>query len=443
MVTDTWMHPLNRTEFTAALKKGQGRAFQHIAQYGIGDFEDLVLDACLHNQNYDSQVDPARAPWLFSIIKAAPNYDMYRDAIFSDLETSDSWDLIQECHLLYEMIQTGDQDARSKLKTIVFQQASQAAEWEHIFVDFIVEFITRAEFLELARIYGNRLIDDPEDSPPASLFPDARKREFAEILDQSGRDDPPILRYRQYLTNLEQGEPPERIRTEYSLEQILDNAHKKRGKYPGQYLSFGKQATPDELKKVFTLLLDENDPEVRLRLLWVFRRAHLPALNEVLFEWANGSDAALRQAVIYTLGDVTDERVHSLALEKLKKGELMGPDAGVIKLFHHNYDHSDAGLIASALTKVSGSDEDHHSLGYDLRELSETQSDLELSDALYWVYEMTPCMTCRYNVLLELQKYNRISDQITSEIPYDCDPYIRDLVTGLGFNKPNNISGQV
>lgn len=445
MLTDTSMIPLNRTEFAAALKKGQGRAFQHIAQYGIGDYEDLLLDACLHSKNYDNQVDPPRAPWLFSMIRDTPNYGRFRDAIFYDVDTSESWDLIQECHFLYEMILNGDQEAKRKLKEIVFTDAIQGSDLEYILVDFYIEFLTPEEFLDLVRIYGNRLIQDPEDEVPDSLIPDVKEREFSELLQQFGEEDIPIYRYRQYLAEVEKRNNEresidsdtrmknrhERIRETYTLDQILDDARNARGDFPGRYLTFGRHATREELEAIYHALLLETDPHEQLRLLWVFRRAPLPVLNDLLFEWVNGSDERIRDTVIYSLSAVSDDRVRQLALKLISNRELVRLNPGVISLFHHNYEKQDAGLITTALQSLEAEDEAIHSLGYDLRELVEIQPDPNLSDALRWVYESTPCMHCRQNALIELKKFNRIDARIAQEIHFDADHDIREFAKQL------------
>ena len=181
----------------------------------------------------------------------------------------------------------------------------------------------------------------------------------------------------------------------------------------------------EELDTVYVSLLSEGDPSVQMRLLWVFRNAPLPELNDSLFQWANGADKGLREAVIDALSQVIDEKVHRLAKEKIKRAELLGPESGTIRLFHKNYEKSDAQLITSALYSIEANDEDTHSIGYDLIGLSKTQADPNLSEALKWVYEYTPCMNCRYQALLQLKGFDEIDEQIKQELPFDANEDIR------------------
>jgi hypothetical protein len=432
--------PLSRDEFAAALKKGQGRALQHIAHFGLGEYKELVLEACLHNQIYDTY--DSRAPWLFSMFQNTLYYEEFRETIQNHLETSTPWDLIQLSDLLREMVEAGDNLARQRLKETVFNQAYKSSEDEDIIIDEWVDLQTTDEFIELARIFGNRLMENHEVHPFDGLIPEEKKQEFKEILHQYAQNDLSIRKYWEYLD--EQGKladtpPPsfnrdtyvsdshDRIRKCYNLDQTLRDAQNKEGNHI-RYITFGENATQEELDTIFASLMSEKDPEVQMRFLWVFRRAQLPALNDSLFQWANGSERGLRASAIAALAQLKEEKVHQLAKEKVKRAELLGPDHEVINLFQKNYDKSDARLITSALCSIEANEEDTHSIGYGLVKLAEIQGDPGLSGGLKWVYEYTRCMYCRYKALKQLKAFNEIDERISQELPFDADESIRELV---------------
>jgi hypothetical protein len=60
---------LDRTEFASALRKGQGRAMLPVIHFGLDDVKDLVLEACIHNQVYDQQIESGRGDWLFEMFR--------------------------------------------------------------------------------------------------------------------------------------------------------------------------------------------------------------------------------------------------------------------------------------------------------------------------------------------------------------------------------------
>jgi hypothetical protein len=87
---------------------------------------------------------------------------------------------------------------------------------------------------------------------------------------------------------------------------------------------------------IYSHLLKESDDAVRLRLLWVFQRASVPELNNLLFIWVNGEDVELRSAAIGALSQIHDDKVHQLAKAEVKSGNLTGADSGMISLFINN-----------------------------------------------------------------------------------------------------------
>ena len=78
---------LDKIEFAAALRKGQGRAMLHVLHYGLEDVEGLILEACLHNQVYDQQLESIRGDWLFSMIRNSLNFAKFREVILKVLQT--------------------------------------------------------------------------------------------------------------------------------------------------------------------------------------------------------------------------------------------------------------------------------------------------------------------------------------------------------------------
>jgi len=228
----------------------------------------------------------------------------------------------------------------------------------------------------LARIFGQRLISDPNDHVDDSLLYDESYPEYARILNEYSRREVAVNTYREYLekrSKLRSSTEPkdketskqqhhERIRRKYSLQTILDDARKEVGRIPGHYVTFGMHATAVELEKVYTCLLSETNDSVRRRLLWVFRRAKLPRIDDILLDWANNDNEELRAASIAALSRVSDPRVHRLARMKAETGKLLGADNGSLDLFIYNFEGGDGLLIKNGLDSIQPDSEDAHSL---------------------------------------------------------------------------------
>ena len=103
---------LERSEFTAALKKGLGRAARHVSAYGLDEVADLVLEACLHDQRYDAQAEPNRAGWLFTMFSDSDQYPRFQESILNHLKTETRmYDALQLLGLAKEMAAGGDDEA--------------------------------------------------------------------------------------------------------------------------------------------------------------------------------------------------------------------------------------------------------------------------------------------------------------------------------------------
>ena len=419
---------------------------KQVQQSGMGKYKDLILEACLHNQVYDSQIDPSRAPWLFLMFKDSPHYNEFRDAISKQLREATDWDCVQLLHLLGQMAIAGDQVARQTLKEAVFAEANQPSEDEYLIVKEWSQLQSLGEFLDLARICGERLLENPLAFAPVGAIPEDREQEFRQALADHARAEPALQKYQSCLRErgwLEDYDGPfdreaarrerhERFRQEYPLEQVLTDAKKKQGEFPARYTAFGRHATQDELEAVYDALLEELDPEVQMRLLWVFRSVPLPAISQLVLDWAAGDHGGVRAAAIAALAQIKDEKIHQLARQKLSRAELLGADNEALLLFEKNFMESDAPLIATALRAVHPDREDAHSLGFDIIEVSRAQETPRLVEALKWAYENTPCVHCRHNTLIELEKYGGIDEPIWQELPFDADESVREFAENKG-----------
>lgn len=432
---------LARNEFAAALKKGQGRALQHVLAYGLDDVSDLVLDACLHDQRYDAQAEPGRGAWLFQMFGHSELYLRFQATILEHLKTeTNTWDALQLLFLAAEMADHGDEQARQELGAKLRERAARV-EWsdDWLGAELWVELAGESGLLELARIYGKRLLKDPKDLVPGNIFGEGgTAQEHRETLRRYAEGEPEIKIYSDYLEERdakkeawatirvdEAARNREAVRRQYDVARILKVAKAHASEWPGRFYRFGRVATAPELEEIHNLLLQERDVEARLRLLWVFRRATLPLLSNTLFEWANGSDPVIRAAAIAALSNSHDVRVHELAIAKARAGELVGADSEALELFRNNYLASDAPIISQAVLLLRPSADDAHDLSFSLTDLATQYPDMGMAPALLWVYENTPCAYCRERALVQLDARQRLSADVVQECLFDSSEHIR------------------
>ncbi len=402
-----------------------GRAFLYVQNYGLNLVKDLVLNACLHNISYDPQCEESRAKWLFTMFDRSRHYLEIREAILAALAIeTETWDLLQLCQLTKEMALRGDTIAADRLADRVYQHAIQPSSCDWLGANELIDVWGIDAALELSRIYGQRLITNPDDFVPDTLaifenMPDETRL----IFDRYAAVEQSISTYDRYLV-AQKLECDLRSRkslqsNKMSLERIIDRARNKQQEFPSIYMRFGRQASPDELAIILDLLINESDEDVCLRLLWVFWRTPLPRLFERLFDWADSKNDSLRISSVETLGRVSDNKVYQLGRSKLASRQIVGADTSTIDLFINNYHSGDAELILAGLNEVEIDREDLHAIGCSIINLSKKQANLELVILLNWLYDLTPCSHCRKSIVTQLENYHQLSDRLLAEYQFD------------------------
>ena len=181
---------LNRDEFAVALRKGQGRALLHVIHYGLADIDDLVLEACIHNQVYDQQLESGRGDWLFSMFRETPYYSTFRAEILNGLNgETESWNLFQLIQLARNMAASGDAVARTVMEEAVYRIAANPDSDDWIGVEDWLDLEGAEGMLQLARVYGRRLLDNPEDFVNDRLLEYEGHPDFRDILKQKASTD--------------------------------------------------------------------------------------------------------------------------------------------------------------------------------------------------------------------------------------------------------------
>jgi hypothetical protein len=436
---------LSKKEFADALQKGLGRAYLHAIHYGIDEVDDLVLKACLHDQASDPQSEDSKAEYLFAMFQNTQYLPRFKESILSALKTKrNTWDVQLLFKVALQIAKTGDQETYIAIREKAIKKAKKSSEDEWLGAQEWITLAGTDGAIELARIYGSRLIKNPEEYiPEGEIFPNEEfKNDFRNRLLEDSSKDPVLKAYWNYLNNRGVFKPrtgpyvstetihkrrKEQIRQRYNLNSILNDAKNKIDKYGSRFGEFGWAATTEELETIYKYLLNETDCAVIWRLLRVFNRVPLPGLDDKLFLWAHSDDSQVRKVAIFVLANNTNERVHALAKDKIQNSNLAGADAGSIKLFVNNYAHGDAKLITDALFRTRPNKEDAHELAWDVIHLSEKYHDVGLADTLKWAYEKTPCSACRYRIIEQLDLLGQFNDEILYECLFDGNGDIADL----------------
>lgn len=437
-IDETW--DLSRDEFADAIAKGLGRAFLYVQNHGLDRVKDLVLTACLDDLSYDRQCDTSRAEWLFAMFADSPHYSEFRDKILAALFIeSDFHEPYQLCELAAEMALKGDAVAVDTLEKYVYDLSSQPMSdeyWSEANQLIRVRGIDAA--IELSRIFGRRLLANPEDPVPPGWYLDFFKdisEETSAIFARCASAEESSIIYYQYLIDTKRenerkcAERNSRSKKRVSIQEIIELARTKKHEYCRVYSLFGSRATAAELETIFELLLKEPDEDICLRLLWIFMEAPMPRLVDRIFDWLDSPDTRLKTATFIAISQISDDRVYRLGRSRLATGLFVDDDRDTtLDLFVNNYYSGDAELILASLKGVEIDRDDLHSIGFNIVEISKKQNNPELVSLLCWIYNYNPCAICREFTVKQLQKYERFDGELLMEYQYDSRQFQQNSI---------------
>lgn len=441
---------LTREQFADAVSKGLGRAMMHVKRYGLGDVADILLDACIHNKIYDAQCEDRRADWLYAMFNNSPQYNDFSAAILSALKKENEWyEIVQLCDLAKEMALDGDEYAWAALKDFVLKSASVQGERDYFGVDEYIKVEGANAVLELARIYGQRLIENPEDDVLGRLsYEDEDCKAFAQLLKEHSYSDHRIKIYFDYLDDNDELSPfdvpseadramerenrKSKFLSQYNVEQIIDCAKIDEKENRTIFRRFGMYADRKDLEVVFAAFLKAKEDAVRKRLLWVFGPIPLPVIHEWFFELADSEDEELRAAILSAFANCKNDRVHEFARQRVKAGKILGwGNSFVLDIYEKNFTNDDAKLISDAILTSKPAKDDIHRFGLSITSIAEKNKSNELKDMLIWVYENTPCSYCREFAIVRLNDIGALSHEMIDECMWDGSEDIREFAKVL------------
>ena len=202
-----------------------------------------------------------------------------------------------------------------------------------------------------------------------------------------------------------------------TLQEFLSTIEKSSSKERGYCFRFGRNATADDIKQLFEIMLIEKDHKKLLHYLFVFSKTEMPDVSETIMALTESDDKELRNAAINALANIKNNVVRELALKLLDNGRL---DA--LALFIHNYCEGDFKLIFSKLPEHDDPDDIHWYTGHILG-LCDKNICSEATECLLWIYENTPCSICREESVSNLIEIEKFPKALEEEFKYDCHEY--------------------
>ncbi len=421
--------PLTCAAFASALKTGHGRAVHQVSGPGSNGLEDQIIEACVYCQSYDPQCEAERAPWLYGIASRAGLESKLIQAIEALMRKpppEDHRDLDQRSAMLKELAAAGVGDARR----LLYQSLARLSDTVNVIAgDQIVALDGVDGLIHVARQLGRWLREDPEFWVDACLIEqlDAAVGSVVGLaaLLREAASDSDIARYLAGVRDTRDSqEDPTKRANPFAMTGAQIVAHVR--SHPKDrchwFRGWGHRASADQREVVFAALLDEHEPAHAERLLRCFAKTGVPRFDTTLLHWVFQSDRALRGAAVQALGQHRRQELREAALQFFAEGDL---ENGV-RLLVANFRAGDLSMCAQRLEPLADADQCHR-LGVKVLALCEAHPCSDALGCLLYVYEFSPCSTCRQRAVASLIEAGIAPAWLLEEAAMDADPDTRTL----------------
>ncbi|GAC1465969.1 MAG: hypothetical protein NVSMB9_06050 [Isosphaeraceae bacterium] len=411
-----------------ALRKGLGRAMQWARTRRLDD--DMLLEACLRDLRYNTQVEESRGEWLWQMIRAVEAVDRFRIPILHALyELCDERSANQLCKLACHYAAGGDSTFLKRLYEIVQRKPIVDSLW--LGEDELIHLEGETGFLFAARVRGKSLPNRAWEWDDNLLVEHAIGR-FGErrvnmLLENT--TDQALKTFRECLYRQKETETRRKPEPSYrekmraiTVDDILAAAEANEVGF-SLFRGWGMHAAAADFEIMLQHLWSAREPKVIANLLMVLAHRAAPRFDARLFELCRHGDTRVRRRAHLALEKIEHPLIREFALGELEKGVCDGP---VIGLFARNYQSGDERGILEAI-KLPKEDYELHSSLRNVIKVLEANPAADCSQLGVIAYASTPCELCRTDAARLLHQQHVAPGWLTEESRFDSHEENREL----------------
>jgi len=457
---------MNREEFRDALRKGLGRAVQHVRNSSPEVVRDDLTHACTHFLGLNLQEElGSRATWLFSMIEATGEPNFYRKKVIEALEQMpDNPDDTETFNELYSLLT--EFAARSDTESLaVMRRRFETAnvlyephfgfynllrieeidalirllcrEWKRIrddetlgaFGDWEIEYAEKELGKEAVQ---NALEKESLVNESVRLCLERLRREKTEILARQAEQEKSkktLPQLSELIDVLNENWPQE---TDWTDDTFRDAFSQRRNLFWHSGRLYAKP-TPEELEFAFQQLLKTIDPGRQLCLLAVFAKETMPRLEPRLLSLLDAPLYLIRLGAEQAFSRMTDPQVRTKGLELVAKASDFNDWYFGIGLLEKNYRPGDELLLQRTLELIPADTDVHnlHAIVMSLLDLIDANAEFSFELILLWAYENTPCPYCRYRCVEQMIQRNITPKNLLEECFDDLYESTRELAKNV------------
>ncbi len=417
-------------EFTRSLRSGTGKAYRILEKHPELPVDDLLIDAALHNYDYDPQCSGSHAFQVAELLKLRPDYKelilqiaerFAAEFNFETWEEVDSryWDIDQ----LYDLL--GHNRISPRITKMIHERFVRRHRLESVIGQksiMTTEGIKGLRFI--AETLGSSLRNDPDfqfDDWLVFQCRDIYGPDWGRLLMLRGKagKNADIQTFLIALEDCIQKEI-KRAKRPYQptdMKRIMTFLQEKKKRYLGHVVLAGP-----ERAKLRRMLMEETD-HIRLDIICqalARSKSVTYAIIPRLLELSYSSDKPLAYKAIMALGSVKSKGIREIAIKEITEN----PGGWkFFELLEKNWQPGDEKLFLKWFNRLR-SPFTRHSMIMSILAIEDIPLPASL---LKYLLNRVSCGNCRGSLARRLAAQNALSDEICQEFLHDAMEKIREI----------------
>jgi hypothetical protein len=439
---------MTKSQFKEAFRRGLGSAYIELKNCSsLEKYKDIVLWCCLHNTCYDMQCEGERGIYLYDSISLYEDRNPFEEAIIKKFMNKklDTWVFDQLCNLLCRFAMDGSLRARDalygkydKLFTLLSSKRDISSlcterdnfEWLCVWLTSLDGF--RA-FKRIVEQIGEFFISAKDtnifnlDWFYANAQDKFRKKRVDNYMRNSASKNKAVEAFLNEIESFE-SHNPQSIDSP-SLKQLMEACSESAGyRSRGIALHFARTALAEELIELAQVALKETNLDIKLGLLWAFRKVPFPLDERYIFELAESDNKSIREIAFDMMQHLSSDKIHDYAIKLIKEKKEM---VNSLSLLCHCYQPEDETLLAEGVKGLSVTYNygGWHGVFMDVKDLLDKHPYKFDPSLFIHIYQQTLCSSCRALLVQSMYKQKILPRKILEECLYDSYEDTRKFAT--------------
>lgn len=422
-----------KAQFKEAFKRGLGSSYLMLKESNNREkYMDIVLWCCLRNTCYDMQCEGGRGSFLYKAICLYEDKSCFEEAIIRKFmqKNLDTGLFSQLCELLYLFAADGSNRASEalyrkynallgSLSRRTNPAVQESLEWLCVWLTSLDGF---PAFKRIVIQLGEYACRNSGAVDMEWFYSNAKNKFGAKRVDTFLQSNAVKSDYvKAFLNSVSQTtfhdrrgvEPP-------ALEELVEAVKEKQSRFRsrGLALRFSRTATEDELLRLAEYAVGETDLEIKLELLWTFKKVRFPLDERFIFELAESDNEAIRAVAFEMLQHLPSDRIHGYAINLIKQKKEL---ASALSLLCYCYESDDEAILLEGIQSlpVYSEDDGWHGVFRDVEKLLDNRLVRMDSAVFTYIYRQTLCSYCRHKLIKGMSKRKMLSKEMLEECVHD------------------------